>query len=546
MRRHHSPFLRCDILAAVVVVVAFAASAAGALPAVFRIDTGYVSGMASPHDETVTAFLGIPYAAPPQGDLRWKPPQPARPWPALYEAIVTGPACPQAPYPETSIYARSATDEEQSEDCLYLNVWSAADDPEEKRPVMVWIHGGALTRGSGALPVYDGTALAKKGVVVVTINYRLGALGFLAHPALSAESEQGASGNYGVLDQIAALRWVQRNIQSFGGDPGNVTIFGESAGSWSVNALVATPLAKGLFHRAIGQSGGLFGSMAVLRGAEDDDSAEAAGEKFAERAGAATLAELRAVPADRLVQLAGGPGAFQTRGVVDGWVFPRDVRSIFEAGEQAAVPLILGSNADEAPSLLGPIGPREISQLRALLTSRGMNDEEVDELLVIYGVESDDLVLPAFYELMGDQMFTWQMRTWARAHASASQPVFLYRFTRVPPGEVGEQYGAYHAAEIAYVFDNLDRVPGTEPAALDRELADTISGYWTAFARSGDPNHEGAPEWPRYQASSDRHLELGDEVRPGEGLCRAACDWMDLRFERQNEADGQATPSAGE
>ena len=269
-----------------------------------RIESGSISGTAA---NGVRIFKGIPYAAPPIGDLRWRPPQPAAGWSDMRAADAFGPDCPQTPYPPGSIYA--APPRPQSEDCLYLNVWTAAA-AGDKRPVMVWIHGGALTRGSGATPVYDGSPLTKKGVVVVTINYRLGPLGYLAHPELTAESPHHASGNYGVLDQIAALTWVQKNIAAFGGDPARVTIFGESAGSWSVNMLVASPLAKGLFVRAIGESGARFTPGAFL---SDDrngvTSAEKAGVAFAKAGGAESLAALRAIPADKLVAVAG----FRTR-----------------------------------------------------------------------------------------------------------------------------------------------------------------------------------------------------------------------------------------
>ena len=260
--RRRRPWLAAPSFAAALALAAAAGPLAAEMPIVFQLRDGYVSGMRVADD--VAAFLGIPYAAPPVGELRFRAPRPVEPWPGPYEAIVHGPDCVQAPYPQGSFYARDES-REQSEDCLYLNVWTAATAQEDRLPVLVWIHGGALTRGSGSITTYDGARLARKGVVVVTINYRLGPFGYLAHPALSADSERGVSGNYGVLDQLAALRWVRDNIASFGGDPARVTVFGESAGSWSVNSLMATPLAEGLFGGAIGQSGGLFGVMPRLR-----------------------------------------------------------------------------------------------------------------------------------------------------------------------------------------------------------------------------------------------------------------------------------------
>jgi len=289
--------LRNLILLAAGLVFALSGSALTANETV-RVEGGLISGSVV---DGVRSYKGIPFAAPPVGELRWKAPRPVGAWEGVRECDAFGPDCPQAPYSESSIYY--SPPRKQSEDCLYLNVWTAAK-AGEKRPVMVWIHGGALTRGSGATRSYDGTALAKKGVVLVTINYRLGPLGYFAHPELSAESPHRSSGNYGVLDQIAALKWTQKNIAAFGGDPGRVTIFGESAGSWSVNALVASPLAKGLFQRAIGQSGGTFGPMTYLK--EDRDgrqSAEKIGAAFAKAAGADSIKALRALPAERIVEV---------------------------------------------------------------------------------------------------------------------------------------------------------------------------------------------------------------------------------------------------
>ncbi|HEU4388948.1 MAG TPA: carboxylesterase family protein, partial [Blastocatellia bacterium] len=284
---------------------------------VVRVDGGTISGTAS---DGVRSYKGIPFAAPPVGDLRWKPPQPVVGWEGVRECTVFGPECPQAPYPAGSMYYTPP--QKQSEDCLYLNVWTAAN-AGEKRPVMVWIHGGALTRGSGAHRTYDGTSFAKKGVVLVTVNYRLGPLGYLAHPDLSAESPNHSSGNYGVLDQIAALKWVKKNIAAFGGDPNRVTIFGESAGSWSVNVLVATPLSKGLFHRAIGESGGQFGpGMRLKEDRNNLPSAEKVGTAFAKAAGADSIKALRALPADKIVDVFNNDTEgkkFRTQPNVDGW-----------------------------------------------------------------------------------------------------------------------------------------------------------------------------------------------------------------------------------
>ena len=262
------------------IAILLSANHAWAADEPLTIDTGKIAGARAGADGKVRVYKGIPFAAPPVGKLRWQPPQPAAGWPGVRDCLEFGNTCPQQPYPAGSVYAQPP--QPQSEDCLYLNVWTAADDAAAKLPVMVWIHGGALTRGSGSLGIYDGEALARRGVVLVTINYRLGPFGYLAHPALSRESSHGSSGNYGVLDQIAALEWVSRNIAAFGGDPARVTIFGESAGSWSVCALVASPLSKGLFHRAIGESGGCFAPMQFLKEARNGHPpAEKSGESLA-------------------------------------------------------------------------------------------------------------------------------------------------------------------------------------------------------------------------------------------------------------------------
>src|SRR5262249_14218117 len=338
--------------------VAYAAAAD-----VVRVEGGQISGSAA---DGVRAFKGIPYAAPPVGTLRWKAPQPVVPWSGVRQCDAFGPECPQAPYPSASMYYTPP--QKQSEDCLYLNIWTAAQ-PRQKLPVMVWIHGGALTRGSGAHAVYDGAALARKGVVLVTINYRLGPSGYLAHPELSAESPNHSSGNYGVLDQIAALKWVQKNIAAFGGNPARVTIFGESAGSWSVNTLVATPLAKGLFQAAIGESGASFQPGMHLKDDRNGlPSAEKVGAAFAKAAGTNSLAPLRAVPAEKIVDLFNNDTEgkkFRTQPNVDGWVFPDEIRAIFAGGKQNDVPVIVGSNANEMTTLTTPaILPRTLEDYR--------------------------------------------------------------------------------------------------------------------------------------------------------------------------------------
>ncbi len=334
-----------------------------------QIDTGMISGQRTGADGKVRAYKGIPFAAPPVGKLRWRPPQPPASWQDLRECTQFSPICPQAPYPAGSVYAMAP--QPQSEDCLYLNVWTGAEGAAEKRPVMVWIHGGALTRGAASIPVYDGEALARKGVVLVTINYRLGPFGYLAHPALSSESEQGSSGNYGVLDQIAALRWVQRNIAALGGDPDRVTIFGESAGSWSVCSLVATPLAKGLFQRAIGESGGCFAPMQFLKEAKNGcPPAEKMGESLAAGLGVEAadnpLAAMREKSTEEVLKAAAKDLSLaRAKANVDGWVFPQEIVEIYATGRQNRVPVLLGSNADEGTTLAAAAAPATVDAFAA-------------------------------------------------------------------------------------------------------------------------------------------------------------------------------------
>jgi para-nitrobenzyl esterase len=530
---------------------ASSAPAADPVQAEIATEHGLIAGAPSADDPTVLVWKGIPYAAAPVGDLRWKPPAPAVDWKGVRDAKVFGSACWQPePNPE-SFYGGGPI--ERDENCLFLNVWSAAKQSDEARPVMVWVHGGALVTGTGATPWYDGTALATKGVVLVTINYRLGPMGFLAHPALSAESSPSSSGNYGILDQIAALQWVRDNIGAFGGDPKNVTIFGESAGSWSICYLQATPLAHGLFHRAIGQSGGVFGPMPRLAAGAGDASppradfepAESAGVHLAEALGVegdasvATAAALRAKTPEEIYDAmakAGGRGRFWFRPNVDGWVYPQPIYDLFAANRHSPVPLMVGSNADEGTALWGATAPTTLAAYQTAVETRYRNFAQ--EVLAAYPAATDGDAKAAYLDLQGDDVFAWQMRTWARlASAPQSSPVFLYYFSRVPPGPESETYGSYHAAEIVYAFDNLKKGRSShtwQPA--DEALADTMSSYWVSFAKDGNPNEEGLPPWPRYAIATDQALELGDEIRVLDALKKERLDLLDRFYESERAA----------
>ncbi len=499
----------------IVLALAMASLPLAAVDQPVRIESGLVSGTAGV-SSGIQVFKGIPYAAPPVGDLRWRAPKAAAKWEGVRKADQFGATCMQTPYPEGSPY-RSAP-EPVSEDCLYLNVWTGAKSPGEGRPVMVWIHGGAFTKGSGSNPIYDGEELAKKGVVVVTINYRLGVFGFLAHPELTRESDRNSSGNYGILDQIAALEWVQKNIGAFGGDTRRVTIFGESAGSWAVNLLVATPLAKGLFQRAIGESGANFAPLAKLADAEQN------GVRLAKSLGADSLAALRAKSAEELLK-AGGQLA---RPNVDGWLLPEQVYTIFLKGKQNDVPTLIGSNADEGTAFTPPAVKAE--QYQAQAHSRW--GDQAENYLKIYPGKSDDEAHASAAESMRDQTFGWEMRTWARLQTKTGKSkVFLYYFSRVPPGAVGKRLGAYHASEIRYVFDNLQNVPTED---LDRTIAETMSNYWVNFATRGDPNSKRVLRWPAYSARADLAMGFGEQhIEATQLPNKPGLDFFDAYFERQ-------------
>ncbi len=495
---------------------------------IVRVEGGQISGT---NAEGVRSYKGIPYAAPPVGEMRWKPPQPVMAWEGVRECSAYGPDCPQAPYPQTSLFY--SPPRQQSEDCLYLNVWTAAR-AGEKRPVMVWIHGGALTRGSGATGVYDGKAFAKKGVVLITINYRLGPLGYLAHPELTAESPQRSSGNYGVLDQIAALKWVQKNVAAFGGDPSRVTIFGESAGSWSVNVLVASPLAKGLFHRAIGQSGGSFGPMTYLK--EDRktlQSAEKSGAAFAKSAGADSIKELRAITAEKIIDHFNNEAEgrkFRTAPNVDGWVLPDEIRNIFAQGKQNDVPVIVGSNANEMTSLTVPtLVPKTMENYRKRADT--YYGQMVKEFEALYPVKSEADIAGAFLGSLRDEAFTLPMRTWARMTAIGKSKAYLYFFSHAPPNPNSKYLGAFHAGEIAYVFNNLNRQNPLMQDA-DYKLADMMSSYWVNFATTGNPNGKGLIKWIPYDPNSEAYIDFGDTVEVRNHLLKEQLDFIE-RFQKQ-------------
>jgi para-nitrobenzyl esterase len=458
----------------------------------------------------VASFKGIPYAAPPVGELRWRPPAPVAAWSEPRPATAYGSDCMQNPYPGDSAPLRTIP----AEDCLYLNVWTPQVRGDAGLPVMVWIHGGGYVNGGASPAVYDGSQLARQGVVLVGINHRLGRFGFFAHPALTRESPDGPLGNYGFLDQIAALRWVQRNIAAFGGDPGNVTLFGESAGGGSVHALMVSPLARGLFHRAIVQSGGgrTTGMMGMRRLGSADGagrpSGEAAGVAFAQRAGiagndAAALAALRALPADVLVGgmslLAPQPDTYAGP-MVDGHIVPTDVEAAFRAGLQARVPYLTGANDREFG--FAPLPPARADEMFATFGARR------EEALRAYDPSGAADRGEMGIQLFSDQAMVEPARLLARL-AAATQPTWSYRFSYVATSRRSSQPGALHASEIPFALGTVRAAYQEATTTEDEAMAATMSAYWAGFARRGDPNGEGRPPWPRYSAEDDVVMDLG-------------------------------------
>lgn len=466
---------------------------------IVKLHEGRLSGIAL---GGVAAFRGIPYAAPPVGTLRWRPPQPAARWPGLRTADRVGAICPQAyngadngvgPLP-------------MSEDCLTLNIYTPSLQPPSPLPVMLWIHGGGLVNGSATAALYDGTELARQGVVVVTINYRLGRLGFFAHPALSRERPTELKANFGLMDQLAALRWVRRNIAAFGGDPGNVTIFGESAGGYAVNLLMISPAARGLFHRALSESGLGRGPWVHLnhRGPRGERSAEAAGAAFAASFGIASgdSAALRALPLARIMA-AGEPRNGETV-VIDGKLVPDAVDAVFARHGEAPVPYLLGYNAFEFPwETVAKAGRRaaELARSPAAKTS-------------VQRAYASPEAFDAHF--VSDWIFVEPARLLARLHSQTGAQTYLYRFAVLSDAARSQYSEAPHASDRQYVFKTLAASPWTT-GAMDAAAAAAISAYWVAFAKNGDPNGEARVPWPAYSAGDDRLLEFtndGAVVKP--------------------------------
>ena len=478
------------------------ATAFGASNEVVQLDAGQVSGITGATPE-MRIYKGIPFAAPPVGNLRWRAPQPVAHWDGVRQADAFGPVCMQNA-------AGGGGSQQVSEDCLYLNVWTAAKSAGEKRPVMVWIYGGGYNTGSGSQPDYDGEALAKKGAVVVTINYRLGVFGFFSYPELTRESDRRGAGNFGLLDSIAALQWVQKNISAFGGDPKRVTIFGESAGAGLVANLMVSPQAKGLFHRAIGESSSwttaTIGRLSTLA------EAEQAGVKYADGLGAKTLAELRAKPADQILKAGRGAGP-----IVDGWSIPEDPGTVFAQGKQNDVPVLVGSNRDES------FGATPANAAQYAEQSRKRYGDLADNFMQVYPGGSDEQAKDSAFFAGRDEM-AFVMRNWARMEAKTGKSkAYVFFFTHQPPvlpnakaGKFGPgpHGSAVHTSELPYVFNNL-RGPRAW-TDVDHQVADAMSSYWVNFAATGDPNGKGLPKWIAYDDSKNKSaMEFGDKAGMG-------------------------------
>jgi para-nitrobenzyl esterase len=443
-----------------------------------KLDSGKISGAEA---GGVTSFKGIPYVAPPIGDLRWRPPHTIAPWPGTRPAKDFGPACPQAPILDKRYGIKF---DNKSEDCLTLNVWTAANSATDRRPVFFWIHFGGNAAGSGSMA--DGSTLAKQGAVVVTINYRLGPFGFLALPALSKESSRGSSGNYGLLDQVAALLWVHRNIDKFGGDPQNVTICGVSAGANDVGWLMTSPLAKGLFQRAIVESGDMFPPSEVRLAA-----AEQAGFKLF----GSDVAALRLRSTQEIML---NVASFEP--IIDGWVIPASPAQIFASGQQANVPLIVGTNADEGSVFTKDLTLKTAADYRAYLGSEYRSSAE--KLFALYPADDETQARAAASRIITDRMIA-SARAMARYHSPVNPKTFVYHFTHITG-----PMGAFHTSEVPFVF-------GTDAGSA---LAKVMSAAWVRFAATGDPN------WPAYTAAGDQYMEFGDTVKVASELHKKEID----------------------
>lgn len=486
-----------------------------------KVNEGLLLGTS---EDGLTVYRGIPFAAPPVGEFRWRAPQPAAKWEGVRLANKFAPGPMQGGNPPSG----------KSEDCLSLNVWTPAKSANEKIPVLVWIYGGGFGAGSTAEATYSGEKLAKKGVVLVSIAYRVGQLGFLAHPELSAESPNHVSGNYGLLDMIAGLKWIKKNISMFGGDPSKVTIFGESAGGIAISMLCASPLAKGLFHGAISQSGGSFGPTRVTTYPGENQKylkdAESSGETWLKTAGVSSIAELRKIPADKLPAGRGWP-------IIDGWVIPDDQHNLYEAGKYNDVPILVGYNSDEGASFSPPKTPEDY--IAAVQKRYG---KFADDLIKAYPVDTNTVPKTA-RDLTRDAAFGWHTWSWARLQAKTGKSkIYYYYFDQHPDYPENSPrfgYGSPHGQDVAYVFQHLD-TSKPDLTKNDLEISDAMSAYWTNFAKYGDPNGRGIPAWPTFSNAKPEVMYFGKTPHIGPVPSAESLKVLDAYFEWRRTPEGKA------
>lgn len=487
-------------------ILLMAAMAGGATAATVdqvRVESGALKGAIA---GGVAAFKGIPYAAPPTGRNRWRAPQPVTPWKGVRSAATYGSDCMQLPFPGDA----APLGVKPAEDCLYLNVWTPVERPSGKLPVMVWIYGGGFVNGGSSPAVYDGTHFAESGVVLVSFNYRVGRFGFFAHPALTKENPTAALGNYCFLDQIAALKWVRKNIAKFGGDPGNVTLFGESAGGGSVLTMMTTPLARGLFHKAIIESGGGRTGIGPMRRVRESaanlPSGEAVGIAFAEKAGihgedAAALAALRELPAERVVDrlnMASMGNPTYAGPMIDGTIVAEPPEQAFLAGHAMKIPVMAGANSND-------IGFSFAKNMDELFAPFGANKEEAQR---VYDPQKTGEFRKIGVLVASDRMMVEPARFVVRAVAATGQRAYEYRFSYVAESMRKQWKGAPHATEIPFVFDTVAARYGKDLAPADEATAKTALAYWAAFSKTGNPDGEGRPHWPQYDAKDDQLMNF--------------------------------------
>ena len=497
---------------------------AGFAAEMIKLDSGPISGIQA---EDLRIYLGIPYAAPPIGNLRWKAPQPVKPWKQVKLCKAFGASCPQS---------KGENVGKTSENCLYLNVWTPAKKDNEKLPVMVWIHGGGWSQGSASstgdggsnLFGYNGAKLAKKGIVFVSFNYRLGPFGFFAHPQLALESPQGTMGNYGFMDQIAALKWVKRNIAKFGGDPNNVTIFGESAGSIAVSLHMISPFSAGLFNKGISESGGPYGLEYLMKQADGQmQKALSDSQKFVKilkcDQAKDPIKAMRAKSSAEIIKAY--PFSLNIRSgpvfgpIIDGYIIPDNPQKLYQMGKNFDLPLIIGSNADE-----GNLFYQQMSVEKYKSWLKLNFGKHADEVFKMFPAEKNEDVKPAYDRVISVSAFTEPSRFVARSRDGRKAKTYLYHFTRVIPNDFGRFVGAGHAMDIFYIFGIIDKKLGFSD--VDFDLSNKMMDYWVNFAKTGDPNGPGLPLWPSYETKTDQNIEFGDTIKVNKHLLKKECDFI--------------------